>query len=388
MGTGLKVAVCGGGRGGTAIAADLTLMGCTVNLFEMPKFKRSLDPILARGGIELTGDTQSKKTGFAKINKVTTDPAEAIKGVNLIFMPVPAFGHRLFFEAIAPHLEPGQSIVVNTGYWACLRFAPLLKKLGIFDKVTLAEAMILPYASNIIGPAQTHIHRTKQQFIALSAFPATKTDAVLKLVQTVYPQHQKVPSVLWTSMGNLNTPIHAPFTIPIAGMLFDRFTDGRQGGAKFYGEATTPGAKLVAAYDRERLAIGKVLGVELQTEEEMMFTLYGYKGKDLADAMRKSEHADMFTDVTFHHGLLEEDLRYFYVSLAQLGEQLGIPTPVTRSIVTVMSTMTDIDYEKGATTLADIGLAGMTREEIVKFVTGGEGVTVSRCLSQTAAPSP
>jgi len=43
----LKVAVCGGGRGGTAIAADLTFMGCRVNLFELPKFKQSFEPIMA-----------------------------------------------------------------------------------------------------------------------------------------------------------------------------------------------------------------------------------------------------------------------------------------------------------------------------------------------------
>jgi len=367
----LKVAVCSAGRGGTAIAADLTFLSCRVNLFELPRFQQALEPIRQRRGIELTGDTQSRKTGFAKLNMVTTDPKEAIRGVDLIMLPVPAFGHKAFFEAIAPHLEPGQSILVNTCYWACLRFAPMLKKMGIFDDITLAEAMILPYACNVIGPAQTYIHRTKQQFIALSAFPATKTDRILKLVQTVYPQHQKVPNVLWTNLGNLNTPIHATFTIPIAGMLFDRFTDGRQGGAKFYGEATTPGARLVAAYDRERLAIGKALSIELQTEEEMMFRLYGYKGKDLAEAMRKSEHADMFTDVLFHHGLLEEDLRYFYVSLAQLGEQLGIPTPVTDSILTVMSTMVGMDYREGATTLKDLGLAGLNADQIVRFVTEG-----------------
>lgn len=372
MAQALKVAVCGGGRGGTAIAADLTFMGCSVNLFELPQFKRSIEPLIERGGVELSGDTQSGKTGFAKLNKITTDAAEAIRGVKLIFLPVPAFGHQVFFEAIAPHLEAGQNIVVNTGYWACLRFAPMLKKLGIFDDVTLAEAMILPYASNIVGPAQTHIHRTKKEFIALSAFPAVKTDAILELVQQVYPQHQKVPNVLWTSMGNLNTPIHAPFTVPIAGMLFDRFTDGHQGGCKFYGEATTPGANLVSAYDRERLAIGKALDVELQTEEELMFRLYGYKGKDLAEAMRKSEHADMFTDVKFHHGLILEDLRYFYVSLAQLGEQLGIPTPVTQAIVTVMGVMVGIDYRDGATMLSDIGLAGLNKDQIIRFVTEGK----------------
>lgn len=372
MSKSLKVAVCGGGRGGTAIAADMTFMGCKVNLFQLPQFQKTIEPIFRRGGIELTGETQSGKTGFAKLNKVTTDPHEAVHGVDLIMVPVPAFGHQAFFEAIAPHLEEGQYILVNTCYWAALRFAPLLKKYGIFDKVTLAEALILPYACNVLEPGVTHIHRTKQEAIALSAFPATKTDGILKIVRKFYPQHQKAPNVLWTNLGNLNTPIHATFTIPIAGMLFDRFSDGRHGGAKFYGEATTPGARLTAAYDKERLAIGKALGVELFTEEEMMRRLYGYKGKDLAEALRKSEHAEMFTDVVFHHGLLMEDLRYFYVSLSQLGDQLGIPTPVTKSILTVMSVMVGIDYWDHATTLKDLGLEGLDKDQIVKFVQKGK----------------
>lgn len=368
----MTVAVCGAGRGGTALAADLTLMGCKVNLFELPRFKPALEPILRRGGVELTGDTQSGRTGFVKLHGITTDPQAALRGAKLIMVAAPAFGHQAFFEAIAPHVEAGQHILVNTCYWAALRFAPLLKQRGVFDQIVLAEAMILPYACNVVGPAATHIHRTKQEFIALSAFPATKTDAMLERLRPFYPQHQKVPNVLWTNLGNLNTPIHAPFTIPIAGMLFDRFTDGRQGGAKFYGEATTPGARLTAAYDQERLAIGKALGVELLTEEEMMRKLYGYKGKDLAEAMRKSEHAEMFTDVQFHHGLLMEDLRYFYVSLAQLGAQLGIPTPVTQSILTVMSVMTGIAYEDHATTLKDLGLDGLDKDQIVRFVQEGK----------------
>jgi len=367
-----KVAVCGGGRAGTAIAGDLTFMGCQVNLFQLEQFKHALEPIIQRGGVEITGETQSGKTGFAKLNLVTTNPKEAIKGVDLIMVAVPAFGHKAFFDAFSPYLEEGQSILVNTSYWACLRFAGKLKKIGIFDKITLAEAMIMPYACNVVGPTTTHIHRTKQNYIALAAFPATKTDKLLELAQTVYPQYKKVPNVLWTSMGNLNTPMHAPLTLPIAGLLFDRYSDGRQGGAKLYGEATTPGARLIEAYDQERLAIAKKLGADLLSEAEAVYKLYGYKGKDLAEAMRKSEHAEMFFDIKFQKDILEEDLRYFYVSLSQLGDQLGIPTPVTKSILTVMSTMLDINYWEGATTLEDIGLAGLNKDQIVRYVTEGK----------------
>lgn len=367
-----KVAVCGGGAAGTAIAGDLALLGCQVNLFELEQFKNKFEPIINRCGIEITGETNAGKTGFAKLNIVTTNPEEAVKGVDLIMVAVPAFGHKAFFDAFSPYLEEGQSILVNTSYWACLRFAGKLRSMGIFDKITLAEASIMPYASEMVGPAATHIYRAKKKGIAIAAFPSTKTDRIIDITQAIYPQHEKVPNVLWTSLANLNTPLHAPLSIPVAGLMFDRYSNGSQGGCKFYGEATTSGARLVEAYDRERLAIAKKLGANIPSEAEALFRLYGYKKENIAEALRNSEHANMFVDIKFHMGLLEEDLRYFYVSLSQLGDSLEIATPITKAIITVMGTMLDIDYWQGATTLGDIGLSGLNRDQILKYVTEGK----------------
>jgi len=128
---------------------------------------------------------------------------------------------------------------------------------------------------------------------------------------------------------------------------------------------------LVEAYDRERLAIARQLGVDLLSVGEVFFEVYGYKGKDLAEAMRKSEHAEMFVDIQFQMSLLEEDLRYFYVSLSQLGDSLGIPTPTTKAIIIVVGTMLGINYWEDATTLEDIGLAGMNEDQILRYVTEG-----------------
>jgi opine dehydrogenase len=363
-----RIAVCGAGRAGLSMAADLALMGCEVNLFQIAEFKETIEPIRHRRGIEITGETQSGKTGLGRVTLATTDPKEAIKGVDLIIVAAPAFGHKAFFDQFSPYLEEGQNILVSTSYWACLRFAPKLRDMGILNKITLAEASIMPYACTLMGPGAVHIYRTKQKDIKIAAFPAKKTDKILDVVKTIYPQHEKVPNVLWTSLGCLNTPVHAPFTIPMAGLMFDRYS----GGCKFYGEATTPGARLIEAYDRERLAIAKQLGVEIDSEAKAMFTLYGYKGKDLADAMRKSEHADMFCDTVFLKGLLEEDLRYFYVSLSQLGDLLGIATPVTKGIIGILGVMLDVNYWQGATTLDSLGLAGLNKGQIVKYVTEGE----------------
>ena len=45
-------AVSGVGNGGLATAADLTIRGFNVNLWEYPNFKQNLLPILEIGGIK------------------------------------------------------------------------------------------------------------------------------------------------------------------------------------------------------------------------------------------------------------------------------------------------------------------------------------------------
>lgn len=76
----------------------------------------------------------------------------------------------------------GQTILVNTGYWASLRMKDLLKRKGVLEKVTLAEEHIMPYLSRTVAPAHAHIYNFKRD-LKVSAWPATKNDAVFRLVK-------------------------------------------------------------------------------------------------------------------------------------------------------------------------------------------------------------
>jgi opine dehydrogenase len=70
----MRVAVLGAGNGGLAAAADLTLRGHEVRLFEHPAFREHLVPIRERGGIELIGVA----SGFASVDLVTDDIRSAV----------------------------------------------------------------------------------------------------------------------------------------------------------------------------------------------------------------------------------------------------------------------------------------------------------------------
>lgn len=357
--------VCGAGRAGTAIAADVALMGFEVNLFELDNFKENIRPIMEKGGVELSGKTQSGKIGFAKLNRITTDPEEAVKDADLIMVTAPAFGHKAFFETIFPYLRDGQNVMFNTGYWASLRFADFLKEKEAFEKITLAEANIMPYVSGKEGN-KAHIFNVKQD-IKLATFPGNRESRIFDIIKLVYPQHKRVPNVLWTNFAPGNPGVHATLLLPIAGIPFDRYR-----GCKLYAEATLRGAKLVETFDKERIKIAKTLGCDVETTFEWFQKTYGYKGSDISEALRKSPHAERYIPTERLRGLLMEDLAYFYVPASRIADSLGIATPLINGIIEIVGVMLDTNYWKKGIALEQLGLVGLTVEQIVKYVNTGQ----------------
>ena len=55
-----NVTILGAGAGGYTYAADLTLLGHTVTLFEFPQLKDNIKPVIEAGGIEILSDHKRK----------------------------------------------------------------------------------------------------------------------------------------------------------------------------------------------------------------------------------------------------------------------------------------------------------------------------------------
>jgi opine dehydrogenase len=205
----MKITICGAGRGGKTMAADYTLMGHEVTLYESPQFEKSLDQIRSNGGsITLTGDCTAGKTGKAQINKLTTNAKEALSDAELIFTVLPGFGHELMYTTIIPHLKNGQIVVSITGYWSALRFNQLQKKHN--EDVILAETEILPYLTIDLTPGNIQVVKFKEKF-GIAALPASKNNLVMEKVAQLYlGRVYPMQNVLETDASNLNCIIHSP----------------------------------------------------------------------------------------------------------------------------------------------------------------------------------
>lgn len=101
--------VLGAGNGGMAMAGHLAITGCKVNLFN--RSEERIRPIQERGGLDVSGEIE----GFAALNLVTTDPAQALDNVDVAMVVTPATAHRTIAESIAGHLKDGQVLVLNPG---------------------------------------------------------------------------------------------------------------------------------------------------------------------------------------------------------------------------------------------------------------------------------
>ena len=357
-----RVTVCGCGSGGMAMAGDLALMGAEVNLYEIESFAENLEPIRRNGGILVTGRPSCGKTGLAALSRVTSDPERALEGSELIFVNVPAMAVEPFVRSLAPHLQEGQVVVITTGYWASLRLRQALADDSVFERCAVVEQTIMPYLSEKAGPAEVHISNFKEYF-RIAALPATKTAAAHEAVRTLYPQTEVSKNVLENNLHPGNPGVHAQITLPNAAFFLDRAKVFR-----FYGEVSPSAARLAEAFDQERLRVAEAFECETPTWMTYCREAYGYEGDDLYESHITSPHADRWTTDEEARRLLVEDLCYFFIPMEALAQVAGVAVPVTTGMVDVLAVLTGFDYRAEALTLRELGLEGLSREEIIESI--------------------
>jgi opine dehydrogenase len=362
-----NVTICGCGSGGMAMAADLAMMGCRVNLYETPAYKANLDPIRVNGGITLTGLPFSGKTGLAKLSVITDDAAEALAGSELVFINVPAMAVGPCLEHLAPHFSQGQVAVVTTSYWASFRYRDLLKATGAFDKYVFVEMVIMPYLSGRIGPAAVEIGNWKRELF-IAAWPAVSNSAALATIRRAYPQTKLCKNVIELNFRPGNPGVHVQITLPKAEFFFERARVFR-----FYGEVSMCASKLTDAHDVERMRVAAAYDCVTDTWPEDCHRIYELEGKNLYElhGSPTDRHAQKWNQIEEIERLLVEDICYSFIAMEELARVAGLTTPVTTAMTDLAAVFTGYDYRANGLTLEKLGLAGMSRDQIIEYATTG-----------------
>jgi opine dehydrogenase len=354
------------------MAADLTLRGYDVHLYEHPRFLESFRATLERGSIRLGGPAATV-TGEAKLRKVTTDMADAIRGTRFIHVVVPAFAHDLFFHELLPWLKAGQTVVVWSGDFGSLRLAWLLRQQYPAKEIRLAETSTIPYGTRRRAGAEVDLLLMAPR-VTVAALPAKATGELLATLKPVWPCLEPAENVLAAALSNPNPICHPPGSLLNVGRI------QHSGGQFFmYREGITEAvARVIRALYEETRALAAALSCEVIAYDEADFwTSASIMGAAFqAPAMTTSDTLDIIAGVlgptSISHRYITEDLPYGLVPMSQLGDRLGVETPVIDSLVDLGSAVCGTDFRATGRTLETLGIDTLDAPELLRYVAEGE----------------
>ncbi len=359
------MAILGAGDGGRTMAADLTLAGYDVHLYEHPRFQDAFAPILEGGEIELTG---IGRTGVARLKRATIDIGKALEDVELIHVVLPAFGHDLFFDELIPHLDDGHKVVVWAGDFGSLRLKHMLREAGNDRDILVAEANTLPYGTRATGPSTQSLKLSAAR-VAVAALPACRTDELLPALAELWAGVIiDGGNVIVTALSNLNPICHPPGSLLNVGRI-----QWSEGEFYMYREGITEApARVIRAMYEETARLGRALGREVIQYEDRDFrnpgTIMASVFRAPFDTLRVI--GDIRGPSSIESRYITEDLPYGLVPISQLGDVLEVETPLIDAIITLGGYVCERDFWREGRTLDRIGLKGMDGETIKAFVEG------------------
>ena len=350
------IAVLGGGNGGHAMAADLSLRGYKVNFYEMPKFEENVRLVLAKKRIRVTGVIQKE----AILSNATTDIKKAIDGCRLIFIAVPAFAHKDYAELLAPHLTKKHTVVLWPGTFGSLEFKKTLVENGNHDDITIAECDTLPYVTRLEGEACVNIGEF-EPLSKIGVFPSNQTKIFARNMSKIYKM-KFYNNVLECGLSSCNPVLHVgAFVLNIGRVEYQARRD-----FYFYEEGYTKStSKVCEKVDAERLEIGQKYGFKLNTIKEILNT----PGNNLMQCVKASYSLTHICGPnTTNTRYLKEDAPYGLVPWIALGKKVGASTAIMESLVNIINTIFDVNYYEIGRTLESMGLDNMDPQEMMDFV--------------------
>jgi opine dehydrogenase len=359
----MNIAILGSGNGGCAIAFDCAAHGHKVSLFDFEQFPESIKAVQDNGGIYCEGVLE----GFQPVAYAGHDIEKALDGAEIIYAVGPAYSTKPFAEVCKPYLKPGQTVIVCPS--SCGGAIEFKNSAGLElrdEEIIVAETSTLPYAVRLLEPGKLVIFNKLKSGLFIAAVPAQNTNYVLEQVRDVYPAMIAAKNILQTSLQNGNPIIHPAVTLMNVGLIERDNCD-----FDFYQEGVTPAVgRLMEGVDKERIAIGNALGVDVIPDPELG-VIQGYMTEATYDTGFNTAPGfqGVKAQIDLDYRYFNEDVGYGLVFFQKLAEQVGVKTPVISAVITLASLLMKRDYlGEAMRTMETLGISDYTAEELEQLL--------------------
>ncbi len=400
----MPVAVLGAGAVGKTIAADATLAGQKDRLYDAMPFAEKSLANLEKTGIELDGIQRNlynfKRSGLAKIDVITTDIAEAVKGAGHIVIAIPAFGHEPLFKSLIPVLEDGQVINIFTDNFGTLLLRKMMREAGCQAKVIVGGWSSAPYGTRIesVGTFMLPHVGVKYRAITLrgATLPMTDADDFIEASKFLSAMDAvtygdgavKGDTVLDIGFSNINPVIHVPATLLGVSTMENWgkiFGDFDKSGYSMYAHALCPSiCEVQYQFYNEEIALAEGIGVDLpRYSYESFFSRRSvlaqeYMGLDKDGKDNMILPLDLPTTEansgpnSIHHRYCTEDVPVGCKVYHELGKQYGISTPIIDSMIVLAGAMLKKNYFEEGYSLEYLGIKGLDKETLLDYLNTGK----------------
>lgn len=357
----MRVAVLGGGHGGYAAAADLALAGHRVRLWR--RSATELRPVSEGGTITLVA---AGRQGAARLERATTDLAEALGGAEVVFVALPAASHEDLAKRLAPRLAEDQVILLAPGTIGSYALARQLSRAGGSLPYAIAETGTLPYLARKTGPATVAVP-ARAVNLPTGVFPASRAAPTLARLAQLLPVRERA-DVLDAALTNTGVVLHPSLVLLNAGAL-------DAGPFDVHAAGTTPTVRrLIDAVDAERVAIREAWGYgpphyEVATYYDEVRAPQGIYG---AGARARVIASGLWNEMlTLDHRYVTEDAVLGLTLFESAARTVGVDTPATSGLVGVFGALLGGDFAGRGRALEHLGLGDLTLREIRALLQAG-----------------
>jgi opine dehydrogenase len=306
--------------------------------------------------------------GFTPLDVITSELPLAADGAEVLLVCLPTQAHgvlaRHLIDADIRHIP----LVLNPGHTGgALEFTHVYRQQGIAPP-PVAELSTLTYVARLGSTGQLRV-TGRARSVGAAALPGGAS--ALGLALSLYDCARPVRDVLATGLANVNLVLHPPGAI-----LGAAWVEATRGNFTFYVEGLTAGvARVMESLDAERRAVAHAFDIQLPTLIEEMRAIGTIESEEdsnvsTMDAIRSGiANRAIMAPGSFAHRYFQEDLWYGLKPFLALAEITGVDTPCARSLMQLGELAAGPYAPAGARTAAEMGIAGLDRNAVLKFVT-------------------
>lgn len=327
-----RISVIGNGVLSLSVAAQMAVRGGQVTYIDLSGKLPEGDcvPLKVSGVMEYRTQLDQVCHSFDSVNDA-----------EIVAVTVTGSSHEEVFDHLVPRIRDGQMVVFFPACFGALR---LLKRLrGLEKRITLCEAVSFPCVCEGREPFGLYVQGVKNS-LRMAVHPTEDTQQAIALLNRYFDLFQPAQNLYETSLDNMNMTLH-----PLPVLLNAARAEREPENFRHYIDGISPAVgQLMEALDKERMAIGRALGLKLTSARDQLVEYYGERGLDTMWEYASSPRGP-YPEVKgfgLRSRYVEEDVPYLLVPAAGLAERCGVPTPVMDLCIRLASMLMGTDYEK------------------------------------------